>query len=133
MRLRPHPFAQGKLKHPAPRVLEGILLPSSAHQNPTHTIPQPAPIPRQRLRASQGACFNWGQPGRFAREGPTRDLAKKPTAPAAVSDDQVNLFEETVAAESTDPRFCVNFGMDGDSSQFQNRAIHKDLAYRSMG
>ena len=52
------------------------------------------------MRALQGACFNGGKPGHFARECQTSDQARKPAAPAS-HDDQVNYCEATVTSECT--------------------------------
>ena len=88
-----------------------------------------APAPQQPARVPQGACFNCGLPGNFARECPNRDLARKPAARAA-PDERVNLRENNVASACSGPVFCVNCGMTEQSaSQCQNVPVHEDLAY----
>ena len=74
MRSQPHPFPSGKLVHPAPGMPQHVLLTHPAEQIVKPAASQPsAPsvekmtVPLQPMQAPQGACFNCGQPGPFAR------------------------------------------------------------------
>ena len=92
------------------------------------STPSGKQVPLQPMRVPQRNCFKSGQPGYFARECPTKELARKPRNPAA-QDDQVKYCEETLASDCTGPIFCVHCGMTKHSaSQGQNTAKQEDLA-----
>ena len=93
MRSRHHPFIPGKMVHPVPglpQAAQNIKPRGSRNGSP---LMKQAPQPMSRSRIAPGAYFISGQPGHFARECLTREQARKPVAPIAAADEQINMCE----------------------------------------